>query len=103
MRFYTACVQRHLLLAGVGSLLAGFLASLGIYTIGVSFTASMLRGQLIAGDPDVNAQYPTTLGIMQDTMHNADVMVSPLWWLGVITLGFFLSFGVFIFVRKSVE
>lgn len=79
-------------LASTGGMASSFAAFL-VFTAMQSGTA--MRGQLVAGDPAVNRQYPTTLGSMQASLTGenaiAGAMSSYVWWIGVVIGGVVLT------------
>ncbi len=78
-------------MASAGGMATSFAAFL---TFTVMQSGSM-RGQLVAGDPSVNRQFPSTLNSLQASLTGdnpiAGAMSSYVWWTGVIVGGVVLS------------
>ncbi len=83
----------------------GFLASFLVFLVAAT-QSRVFQGQLIAGDPNVNKQYPTTLNTMQSALSGgnpiASAMTSYTWWICVVIGGIFFSFIVFKLVRRYI-
>lgn len=78
----------RLLLETALSLIGGFLASfLAFVFVTATEGYRSLPGQLVAGDPSLNRQYPTTLNTVQDVIGGNNAIIegfkSELWWFGV--------------------
>jgi hypothetical protein len=84
---------------GMATSFAGFLA----FTLMQSSTA--LRGELMAGDPAVNSQYPSTYNAFQASLTGENpimnAMTSYMWWTGVIIGGALLSWFFLGFLRNK--
>jgi hypothetical protein len=97
--------SHHTALEVTLSLLGGFVASFTAFTINTYHNAS-LQGQLLAGDPTLNRQMPTTLNAMKGIGDGSDPMISALtsfgWWTAVLIGGVFASFIVFKLMRRYV-
>lgn len=91
----------EIVLSGIG----GFLGSFMIFILG-AYQSRVYQGQLLAGDPNLNRQYPTTLNAMKSTLAGENPIASALtsyaWWTCVVVGGIVLSFVVFKLVRRYV-
>lgn len=85
---------------GMATSFAGFLA----FTL--MQTSTNMRGELIAGDPAVNSQYPSTYNALQASLTGgssiANAMTSYMWWTGVIIGGGLLAWIFLRFLRQRV-
>ena len=65
-----------------------------------------MRGQLVAGDPTVNREFPTTLNTMHAAMDGQDSVIGALgsygFWVAVVIGGILASFALFKLVRNYV-
>lgn len=88
------------------SLCGGFAASFLTFAV-TTFTQNYdLKGQLMAGDPSVNRQLPTTLNAMQGAMDGSSPMIQAMttygWWVMVIIGGFIAAFIILKMMRRFV-
>ena len=95
--------SHHLLI----SVISGFTASFVTFTVAQYVNISGgLRGQLMAGDPTANRQFPSTLNSMKGAMDGTDSMVSSLtsygFWMTVILGGIVASMVAFKMLRRYV-
>lgn len=95
--------SHHLLL----SIVSGFTASFLTFAVATySQIHGGIQGQLLAGDPTANRQYPTTLNAMKGTLDGSNSMVGALgsygFWLTVILGGIVASFVAFKMLRRYV-
>ncbi len=90
----------------VVSLCGGLAASFLTFTV-TTFTQNYsMKGQLLAGDPSVNRQMPTTLNAMQGAMDGSSPMIHAMtsygWWVMVIIGGFIAAFIILKMMRRFV-
>lgn len=89
------------------SIISGFTASFLTFTVAQYVNISGgLRGQLMAGDPTLNRQLPSTLNAMKGAIDGSDSMVSSLtsygFWMTVLLGGIVASFVAFKMLRRYV-
>ena len=87
-------------IALVGGLLSSFLA----FAATTVQRTNYLEGQLIAGDPALNKNLPTTLNTMQAAMDGNDplliAMGSYVWWIMVMVGGLIAAFFILKMMRR---
>ncbi len=89
------------------SVFGGFASSFLAFAV-TTYTGGSrsLGGQLLAGDPTVNRQFPSTLNTMQAALEGSDpiasAMTSSSWWTAVVIGGIVASFVVFKLIRRYV-
>ncbi|OGJ66776.1 hypothetical protein A3A67_03940 [Candidatus Peribacteria bacterium RIFCSPLOWO2_01_FULL_51_18] len=87
------------------SALGGFAASFLIFLVAAR-QSNTFRGQLIAGDPAVNRQFPSTLNTMQTALSGGNPIASSMtsygFWVAVIIFGSALSFLILKLLRRYV-
>lgn len=88
------------------SVAGGFAASFLAFSV-TTFTQSYgMKGQLLAGDPTVNRQMPTTLNAMQGAMDGSNpmmhAMTSYAWWIMVVCGGIIAAFIILKMMRRYV-
>lgn len=70
------------------ALAGGFLLSFGTMLVLPLLRSNSLTGQLLAGDPTVNRQYPTTLNMVHASISGQSTMLHNLgsmgWWMMVM-------------------
>ena len=99
--------SHHKAIEVIVSVAGGFAASFLTFTV-TSFTQTQgsMRGQLIAGDPTINRQFPTTLNMMHAALDGSDpiagVLTGYAWWVAVIIGGIAASFIIFKLARRYV-
>jgi hypothetical protein len=88
------------------ALVGGFAASFLTFTVTTYTTNSGMRGQLMAGDPAVNQELPTTLNMMQSAMDGNNSMLNSMgsytWWILVIIVGLIGAFVLLKVMRRYV-
>lgn len=88
------------------SVLMGFTASFLLFTMSVYSSAGGMRGQLMAGDPTANRQFPTTLNAMKGAIDGSDPMISAMssygFWYTVILGGIVVSYIIFKVARRYI-
>jgi hypothetical protein len=86
------------------SLVGGFLASFLAFAATTMQRTDYLQGQLLAGDPALNRELPTTLNVMQAAMTGNDPLVSAmgsyLWWILVMIGGLIAAFIILKMMRR---
>ena len=85
----------------------GFISSFLAFVFATYSTASRsLSGQLVAGDPAINREFPTTLNAIRATVDGtgslSTAMSSFAWWNAVIIGGIVCSFILFRLIRRYV-
>jgi|GEM_PF-1449050 len=90
-------------LATLGGFAASFLA-LAFTVTSRSFRS--LSGQLLAGNPEANREFPTTLNTMQSAIEGGNPILRSMtsygWWVAIIILGVLCSLILLKLVRKYV-
>ena len=88
------------------SVTGGFTASFLTFAVSTYVQVGGMRGQLVAGDPNLNRQYPSTLNAFQGAVDGSNSMMASMssygWWLMVFLGGIVASFIAFKFVRRYV-
>ena len=88
------------------SIIGGFVASLLAITFAQFHSSSAWKGQLLAGDPTLNRDMPTTLNAFKNAADGTQTLMqnlsSPLWWAFVIGGGIIAAFIIFKILRKYV-
>lgn len=89
------------------SIIGGFAASFLTFSItAYSEYSSSMRGQLIAGDPTLNRQYPTTLSMMQSGIDGTNPILQSMssygWWMAVLIGAIVAAFIIFRLIRRYV-
>ncbi len=86
------------------AIMGGFSSSF-IALVMVMYTrADSITGQLLAGDPSANKEYPTTLNTMQGAMDGSDAIMNAMgsftWWTMVMIGAVAASFIILKLMRK---
>ncbi len=89
------------------SIVGGFAASfLSFFVTTYTGGSHSLGGQLLAGDPTINRQFPSTLNTMHAALDGSDPIANALtsytWWTAVVIGGIVASFVVFKLIRRYV-
>jgi hypothetical protein len=99
--------QHHRTLEMAISMVGGFAASfLTFLFASTTRLGGPIGGQLVAGDPAINAQFPTTLHTIQNTVGGNSSIMSAMtsygWWVGVVICGFIGTIIIFKLMRRYV-
>lgn len=88
------------------SITGGFTASFLTFVVSSYVQVGGMRGQLVAGDPNLNRQLPTTLNTFQGAIDGNNAILHSMssygWWTMVVLGGIVASFIAFKFVRRYV-
>lgn len=86
------------------ALVGGFLSSFLAFAATTVQRTNYLEGQLIAGDPALNKNLPTTLNTMQAAIDGNDplliAMGSYVWWIMVLVGGLIAAFFILKMMRR---
>jgi hypothetical protein len=99
--------SHHLGLEIAVSAIGGFAASFLTFTV-TSFTQNngAMQGQLIAGDPNINKEFPTTLNTMHAVMDGQNSMLGTMssygFWTAVMIGSVFAALIIFKLARRYV-
>ena len=98
--------SQHTALHVIGSIVGGFLLSFGFFAGSTYVQLSGMQGQLVAGDPNLNRQLPTTLNAFQGAINGSNPMMSALtsygWWMTVLLGTIVAAFAIFKVARRYV-
>ena len=99
--------SHHSIAEIIGSAIGGFALSFLVLTSQVILQSSKnFQGQLLAGDPTANRNFPTTLNAMRSVSDGDNqimqAMTSYAWWIVVIFGGIIASFALLKIMRKYV-
>jgi len=89
------------------ALVGGFFASFLTFTVTAYERAGVsLLGQLIAGDPQANREFPTTLNTLQAAVGGEDPLVQAMssygWWIAVLIGGLIAAAIILKLMRRYV-
>lgn len=98
--------SHHMSLEIAVSVIGGFAASFLTFTVAPYMSGARHGAQLIAGDPSVNRELPTTLNMMQRALDGQNPVLSSLgnygWWVAVVLGGIIASFIIFRMTRRYI-
>lgn len=88
------------------SVIGGFAASFLTFAVTTTQKFGAMQGQLLAGDPELNKEFPTTLNTMHAAMDGQNSLLNSMsssaFWLLVIIGGVIASFIIFKLMRRYV-
>lgn len=98
--------SHHTAVQAVISVIGGFAASFFVFAASTYVQLGGMRGQLVAGNQNVNRQYPSTLNAFQGAIDGTNPMMQSFtsygFWLMVILGGIVASFILFKMARRYV-